>query len=163
MINSPIFYKFFKVFADYRKKTNRVTGWYFLDVNLFPTLLNAGTTDVTFQQSGKQDSFRHILKSSASMYESSGSQFFRTTTGIQSGPDAFDESKFVITVLTILQVTEISCSYRLVLEGKTGEEIPESSTLEFLEKFLANNFALSDAEDNTSRPLNRGGIADLPC
>ena len=29
---------------------------------------------------------RHILKSSASMYESSGSQFFRTTTGIQSGP-----------------------------------------------------------------------------
>ena len=33
--------------------------------------------------------------------------------------------------------------------------------LEFLGKFLANNFALSDAEDNTSRPLNRGGIADL--
>ena len=62
-----------------------------------------------------------------------------------------------------MQVTEISCSYRLVLEGKTGEETPESSTLEFLEKFLANNFALSDAEDNTSRPLNRGGIADLPC
>ena len=62
-----------------------------------------------------------------------------------------------------MQVTEISCSYRLVLEGKTGEEIPESSTLEFLEKFLANNFALSDAEDNTSRPLNREGIADLPC
>ena len=37
-----------------------------------------------------------------------------------------------------------------------------SSRLEFLEKFLANNFALSDAEDNTSGPLNRGGIADLP-
>ena len=30
------------------------------------------------------------------------------------------------------------------------------------EKFSANNFALSDAEDNTSGPLNRGGIADLP-
>ena len=45
---------------------------------------------------------------------------------------------------------------------ETGKEIPESSTLEFLEKFSANNFALSDAEDNTSRPLNRGGIADLP-
>ena len=52
--------------------------------------------------------------------------------------------------------------FRLVLEGKTGEKIPESSRLEFLEKFLANNFALSDAEDNTSGPLNRGGIADLP-
>ena len=24
------------------------------------------------------------------------------------------------------------------------------------------NFTLSDVEDNTSRPLNRGGIADLP-
>ena len=37
----------------------------------------------------------------------------------------------------------------------------ESSKLEFLEKFLGNNFALSDAEDNTSRSLNRVGITDL--
>ena len=50
--------------------------------------------------------------------------------------------------LFILEVTEILCSFRLVLEGKTGKEIPESSRLEFLEKFLANNFALSDAEDS---------------
>ena len=99
------------------------------------------------------------MKSLASMYESSGSQFFRTTTGIQSGPDAFDDSRFV---MTILGVTQILCSFRLVLEGKTGNEIPESSRFEFLKKFLANNFALSDAEDNTSSPLNRGGIADLP-
>ena len=34
------------------------------------------------------------------MYESPGSQFLRTTTGIQSGPDAFDESRFVMTFLT---------------------------------------------------------------
>ena len=95
------------------------------------------------------------------MYESSGSQFFRTTTRIQSGPDAFDESRFVMSFLTILGVMEILCSFRLVLEGKTGKEIPESSRLEFLEKFLANNFALSDAEDSTSDPLNRGGTADL--
>ena len=45
-------------------------------------------------KSGKQDSFRHLLKSSASMQESLGSQFFRTTTGIQSGPDTFDKSRF---------------------------------------------------------------------
>ena len=45
---------------------------------------------------------------------------------------------------------------------KTGKEIPESSRLEFLEKFLANNFALSDAEDSTSRLLNKGGIVHLP-
>ena len=96
------------------------------------------------------------------MYESSASQFFRSTTEIQSGPHTFDESRFVITFLTILGVTEILCSFRLVLEEKTGKEIPESSRLEFLEKFLANNFVLPDAEDNTSGPLNRGGIADLP-
>ena len=59
-------------------------------------------------------------------------------------------------------VTEILCSFKLVLEGKTGKETPESSRLEFIETFSANNFALSDAEDKTSGPLNRGGIADLP-
>ena len=67
-----------------------------------------------------------------------------------------------MTFLTILEVTEILCSLKLVLAGKTGKEIPESSKLEFLEKFSANNFALLGAEDNTSGPLNRGGIADLP-
>ena len=67
-----------------------------------------------------------------------------------------------MTFLTILGVMEILCSFRLVLEGKTGQEILESSRLEFLEMFLANNFALSDAEGNTSGPLNGGCIADLP-
>ena len=52
-------------------------------------------------------------------------------------------------------------SFRIVLEGKTGKEIPESLRLEFLKKFLLNNFALSDVEDNTSQPMKRGGIADL--
>ena len=65
-----------------------------------------------------------------------------------------------MTFLTILEVIEI-CSFRLVLKGKTGKEIPKSTRLEFLEKLLANNFTLSDEEDNTSEPLNRGGIADL--
>ena len=81
---------------------------------------------------------------------------------IQLGPDAFDESRFIITFLANLGVTEILCSFRLVLEGKTGKEISDSSRLEFSDKFLANNFALSDAEDNASWPLNREGIADLP-
>ena len=56
------------------------------------------------------------------MKESSDPQFFRTTTGIQSGPDAFDKSRFIMTFLTILGVTEMLCSFRLVLEGKTGKE-----------------------------------------
>ena len=48
-----------------------------------------------------------------------------------------------------------------MLEGRTGKEIPKPSRLEFLEKFLENNFTLSEAEDNISGPLDRGGIADL--
>ena len=67
-----------------------------------------------------------------------------------------------MTFLTIFRVTEILCSFRLVLEGKTGKEIPESLRLEFLEKSSASNFALSDAKDNSSGLSNRAGIADLP-
>ena len=57
-------------------------------------------------------------------------------------------------------------SYRNMLSQtscrrKTGKEIPKSSRQEFLKKFLANNFTLSDTEGNTTRLLNRGGIADL--
>ena len=54
------------------------------------------------------------------------------------------------------------CRFRSVLEGKTGKEIPELLRLEFLANSLANNFALLDAEGNTSRPVNRRGKADLP-
>ena len=64
-----------------------------------------------------------------------------------------------MTFLTILGVTAILWSFKLVPEGKAGKEIPGSSRLE---KFSANNFALPDAEDNNARPLNRRGIADLP-
>ena len=52
--------------------------------------------------------------------------------------------------------------FQIISRREKGKEIPESSRLEFSEKFSANNFALSDVEDNTSGPLNRGGIADLP-
>ena len=45
-----------------------------------------------------------------------------------------------MTFLTILGVMEVLCSFKLVLEGKTGKEI---SRLEFIEKFSANNFASS--------------------
>ena len=61
-----------------------------------------------------------------------------------------------------MEVREILCSFRLVLEGKTGKETPESSRFEFLQKFSANSVALPDAENNIFGPLNRGGIADLP-
>ena len=68
------------------------------------------------------------------------------------------KSRFFTTFLNILGVTDILYNFRLVLEGKTGKEILELSRLELLEKFLANNSALLDAEDNTSWSLNREGI-----
>ena len=49
---------------------------------------------------------------------------------------------------TILGVTEILCRFKLLLEGKAGKGIPESARSELLEKFLANNFVLSDTKDN---------------
>ena len=64
-------------------------------------------------------------------------QFIITTTGIQSRLDIFDESMFVMTFLAFLGVTEILCSFRLVLEERTGKEIPKS-------KFPTNSFALWD-------------------
>ena len=36
------------------------------------------------------------------------------------------------------------CNFRLVLEGKTGKEIPESSRLEFLEKLITFYYTSSD-------------------
>ena len=52
--------------------------------------------------------------------------------------------------------------FQVVLEGKTGKEMPQSSRLEFVERFLANNFALSSAESNTPGSLNRRALAELP-
>ena len=129
-----------------------------------PNILNYRDhrSDETFQQSGKLDYFRHIYKCWTGTCESSDFHFFRTTTGMRLEPDAFDELRFAMTLLIILEVTWILCSFRLVLEGKAGKEILESSRFEFLEKFLANNFALSETIDSTSSLLNRGGIADLP-
>ena len=64
--------------------------------------------------------------------------------------------------LTILGVTEILCSFKLVCERKTNKRISESSRLKFLEKFLGNNFALSDAKGNTAGLIDKGGIVDVP-
>ena len=47
---------------------------------------------------------------------------------------------------------------RLVLKGKAGKEILESSRLEL----FANSFASSEAEKSPSGQSKRRGIADLP-
>ena len=55
----------------------------------------------------------------------------------------------------------IFCAVRLVIGGKAGKETTESSKLEFLLTFSANNFALSEAEGNDAGLLDWEGIADL--
>ena len=54
---------------------------------------------------------------------------------LEYNQDGFDKSRFIMTVLAILEVTEILCSFKLILEGNKGKEIPESSRLYFLESF----------------------------
>ena len=65
-----------------------------------------------------------------------------------------------MTFLTMLGAIEYYVVSDEFQKGKQAKRYP--SHQEFLEKFLTNNFAFSEAEDNTSGPLNRGGIADLP-
>ena len=73
------------------------------------------------------------------MYESSDSYFLRTTTGIQSEPDAFDEARLVLTFLANLGVTGILCIFRVVLKRKASKEAPGSSRLGFLKSFQQTN------------------------
>ena len=73
-----------------------IYNFYNTSLTASPTVLNTRTTAEIFQQPGKQDSFRHILKSSASMFESLGSEFFRIVNGIKSGPQTFDKSRFAM-------------------------------------------------------------------
>ena len=50
--------------------------------------------------------------------------------------------------------------FQFSFRRKASKDKPESSGLDFLKRFLGNNSALSDAEDNFSGLLNRGDISD---
>ena len=89
-----------------------------LAVHISPTFLNTEIADEYFQQSGKQDSSKHILKNSPGMYESSSSQFFRPTSGIQSAPDTSGKSRLILAFFTNLGVAEMQVNFRIVLEEK---------------------------------------------
>ena len=45
-----------------------------------------------------------------------------------------------MTFLTNLGITKILCSFRVILIRKVCKKIPQLPRLEFLEKFLENNF-----------------------
>ena len=149
---SLLFKKFFKDIANHRQKTNRLVVFCH---TLFSNILKYGDhwwdlPTIWKTRFLQTDIERFILY--AWKFRVTVPHFFRNTTGIQSGLDALDKLRLILTFSTNFEVTEILCSFRLVLEGKTSKEISESSRLEFLKKFLANNFALSDTEQNTSIP-----------
>ena len=73
-------------------------------------------------------------------------------SSLEQPPEYNQNQMPLMTLLTILAVTEILCSFRLVLKRKTGKKLANS----------ASNFALSGVEDNTFGPFNIGGIVDLP-
>ena len=76
-----------------------------------PLFLNTGTTDEIFKQSGKQDSFSHILKNSTSMYEVC--MKFQVQSSLEPLLEynqdqlLFDESRFTMIFLIILRDMEI--------------------------------------------------------
>ena len=72
-----------------------------------------------------------------------------------------NQNQTPLTDQVLLGVTKISCSFRLVLEGRTSKEISESSRIEFLEKFLANNFALQKTTPS-GHLIEEVYIADSP-
>ena len=74
----------------------RLMGQYCDGSDWSPEFLNTGQTADSFQQSGKHSSCMHLLNNFARIGESSGDKFFKTTTGILSGPVAFEDSSSLI-------------------------------------------------------------------
>ena len=64
VINKTIISKFFKDFTNHGMKANKAI---LFRCTFLSTFLNTGTTNETFQQPGKQDSLRYILKSPTSI------------------------------------------------------------------------------------------------
>ena len=68
-------------------------GQYLPGSDLSPTFIKTGTTDVDFQQEGKQDLAKHLLYSLATTRESSGEHILRTMARILLGPVDLDASR----------------------------------------------------------------------
>ena len=83
----------------------RLMGRYCDGSDWSPEFLKTGQTADSFQQSGKHSSWMHLLNNFARIGESSGDRFFRTTTGILSGPVALEDSSSRICLATSLAVT----------------------------------------------------------
>ena len=98
----------------------------------------------------------HMVFHSASIDESSGSNFFRNTTGKNQDQTPLTHQGW----FWLLNQFGSYVNW-LVLEGQAGKGKTESPRFEFSEKFFANSSALTEIEENTSGLLNWTRIADL--
>ena len=153
ILNKTTIYKFLKDLTNHRRKNNRVVVFCHTSC---ANILNNRDHQWDFPIFWKS-SFRHILKISA---------FKKFQAHIFLGlPLEYDQNQTPLAnqdLFNIFRVTEILRKFRLVLGRKTGKEIPYSSRLEFLGKFLENYFNLSYAKGSISGLPNREDIADLP-
>ena len=86
------------------------------------------------------------------MYEKSGSCFFKTNTGIQSGLGTLEDSKSAMTFLIILGGTEILNSFRLVSGERAVREIMTHQNLSSQKRFqkgtLRNQMQKTTSQDH---------------
>ena len=103
VINNPIIYKFFKNSTNHRKKNNRV-----LVFSCRPLMKRSNNQE----NKTSYDTYWRVqlicMKVPAYNSLEPPLEYNQDQMpGIQSGPDAFDQSRFIMTFLTILRVTEI--------------------------------------------------------
>ena len=99
--NNCIIYKFFKDFTNHRRKTNRTVGF---SCRVFPpTFLKIQGTPMrpsnNLENKTPSDTYWRVQLIHIKVQ---AEEFFRTTIGLQSRPDVFNESRFLMTFLIIL-------------------------------------------------------------
>ena len=95
VINELIIYKLFKDFTNKEVVVSRIP------LTHFYTQSPQRTSSKNLENKTPSDIFRRVQ---LECIERSRSHFFRTTSGIESRPDALDKSRLVVTFLTSLEV-----------------------------------------------------------
>ena len=98
----------------------RLIGLYLDGSKRSPEFLKTGQTDDIFHEVGNVFSLRQRLKSLASIGDNSGDRFFNTTTGIWSGPVAFEGSSLWMSLETSFTDTVMLWIEWRVWSGKSG-------------------------------------------
>ena len=119
MTSKPIICSHLNHFTNHKNRADRAVAF---GCRPLPSIHKYRNHRRDLQTICKISFFQTQIKSSSCMYQSSSSHFFRTTSGLQSGPDALDESRLAMTLFINLQVKVILCIFRLVLKWRAGDK-----------------------------------------